>query len=205
MNKGLIAILAAIAVIGFAFYRLEKSRFSSKEIAVISCLAALAALGRIPFAAFPGVQPTTFLVMVSGFVFGPAAGFLVGASSAFASNIFLGHGPWTVWQMLGWGLCGCSAGALGLVRPRSGRLTLTLFAAAWGYLFGWIMNFWYWYSFVYPLSLSSWLAVNATSFPFDTMHALGNACFVLILANTIIKTLRYFKRRLDLSYISEYT
>jgi hypothetical protein len=70
--------------------------------------------GRIPFAALPGVQPTSFLVMVSGLVFGPQAGFMIGAMAALASNFFLGQGPWTPWQMLGWGLMGMSAAGLTL-------------------------------------------------------------------------------------------
>ena len=201
MNKGLISIAAAIAALGYAFYRFERSRLSSKEIPLIAGLAAVAALGRIPFAALPGLQPTTFIVMISGYVFGPAPGFLVGTSAAFVSNIFLGHGPWTVWQMLAWGACGGSAGVLGLLRPTTGKVAMIIFAALWGYLFGWTMNFWYWLSFVYPLSFSSWVAVNSVSFPFDTMHAAGNVGFVLLLGDGFIKALRFFKKRLEISFI----
>lgn len=201
MNKGLLSIGTAIVLLAYAFYRFEKSRFSSKEISLIAALAAVAALGRIPFAALPGVQPTTFIVIIAGYVFGPATGFLVGASAAFVSNIFLGHGPWTIWQMLAWGLCGVSAGMLGFLRRGAERTTMVIFAALWGYLFGWIMNLWYWLSFVHPLSFSSWIAVNSVSFPFDTLHALGNAAFVLTLGNGFIKVLLFFKKRLELSYI----
>ncbi|MCX6338883.1 MAG: ECF transporter S component [Candidatus Aureabacteria bacterium] len=202
MNKGLLSLAAAMAVVCYAFYRFEKGRFSSKEISLIAVLAAIAAVGRIPFAALPNVQPTTFFVMISGFVFGPAAGFLVGAVAAFSSNLFLGHGPWTIWQMLAWGACGASSGVLGLLMPRAGRMTLAVFSVLWGYLFGWVMNFWYWYSFVYPLTISSWVAVNAASFYFDTLHAAGNAAFFLFLGNGCISAMRYFKKRLELSYIT---
>ncbi len=203
MNKGLVSLAAAMAFVCYALYRFEKSRFSSKEISLIAVLAAIAALGRIPFAAAPNVQPTTFFVIISGFVFGPAAGFLVGAAAAFSSNMLLGHGPWTILQMLAWGACGASSGVLGLLIPSAGRMTLASFSVIWGYLFGWAMNFWYWYSFVHPLTLSSWLAVNASSFYFDTLHAAGNAAFVLFLGNGCISALRYFKKRLELSYITE--
>jgi len=204
MNGALLGLGGALAFLCWAFYRFERGSFSSKEIPLIALLAAIAALGRIPFAAIPSVQPTTFFVIISGFVFGPAIGFLVGSVAAFVSNVFLGHGPWTIWQMLAWGACGASAGIFGRVAPGAGRIFLAVFAFIWGYLFGWAMNLWYWYSFVSPLSLSSWCAVNAVSFPFDTLHAVGNACFTLLLSKGCISALRYFKKRLELSYISCY-
>jgi energy-coupling factor transport system substrate-specific component len=199
MTRALLSMLVAVAALWAAFLRFERGRLSSREIPIIAVLAALATLGRLPFAAVPGLQPATFIVAASGFVFGPATGFLVGAVAALVSNIFLGHGPWTVWQMVAWGACGLTAGALGAAAPRAGRGALALFTAAWGFLFGWTMNFWYWYSFVHPLSLRSWLAVNAASFPFDAVHAAGNAVFALLLGNGLIGALRYAQKRLALA------
>ncbi|WDC84309.1 ECF transporter S component [Caloramator sp. mosi_1] len=84
----------------------------TKEIGVIATLGAIAGVFRIPFGAIPNVQPTTFIVAVSGNVFGPFVGFLVGNVAAFVSNIFLGHGPWTIWQMFAWGLVGMISGCI---------------------------------------------------------------------------------------------
>ncbi|HHY92024.1 MAG TPA: ECF transporter S component, partial [Firmicutes bacterium] len=97
-------VILALALAVFAV--LYERRHESREVPVVAALAALAAAGRIPFAAIPNVQPTTYLVLLSGFVFGSVPGFTVGATAALASNIFLGQGPWTPWQMLAWGLAG---------------------------------------------------------------------------------------------------
>jgi energy-coupling factor transport system substrate-specific component len=204
MTRALFSMALAAAALASAFIGFEKGRLSSREIPLIAILAALAALGRIPFAGVPGLQPTTFIVAASGVVFGPAIGYLVGAFAALASNIFLGHGPWTFWQMLAWGACGASAGAMGRLMPRAGRIALAIFTAAWGYLFGWIMDLWFWYSFVHPISLASWIAVGAASFPADTVHAAGNACFSLLLGNGLMRALRYSKKRLALSSMACY-
>jgi len=204
MNRALSAMALGLAALSFAFYRFEKGRLSTKEMALIASLASLAVIGRIPFAAIPGFQPSTFIILVSGLVFGPAPGFFVGAVSGFASNILLGHGPWTIWQMLVWGTCGLSAGFWGLASPRAGRVSVALLGVLWGYLFGWMMNLWLWYSFVQPLSFAGFVAVNAASFPFDTAHAVGNVFFSIILGNGFLTSLRYFKKRLDLSRISHY-
>jgi energy-coupling factor transport system substrate-specific component len=201
MNGGLVTIGLALLGVGFLFYLFEKSRYAAKEIPLFAILAGIAAASRIPFAMIPGVQPTTFIIILSGIVFGPLPGAMIGLTAAFTSNIFLGQGPWTLWQMVGWGSCGCVSGLVGM---RAGNIrggALMLYAALWGYLFGALMNFWYWYSFVYPHSLSTWITVNAASLPFDTLHAAGNAVLVLLFGKTILLTLHYFRRRLEFSRI----
>lgn len=200
MDKGFIFLLSAMALMAVFLIIFERRKISAKEITVLAVLAALAGLGRIPFAAVPSVQPTTFLVILSGYVFGCSAGFLVGLAAAVVSNIFLGQGPWTVMQMLAWGLCGLSAGILGKVNPQAGRGLLTGFGFVWGFLFGWLMNLWYWLAFVYPLTFGSWLLTNTASAGFDLIHAVGNAAFLLILGPEFVKILSRFKQKLSYSY-----
>src|SRR3712207_6460806 len=95
------ALLFVALAAGFAWY--ERSHPSSKVLALVATLAALAALGRVAFAPLPNVKPTTDIVLLSGYVLGGAPGFVVGAIGALASNFFFGHGPYTPWQMVGWG------------------------------------------------------------------------------------------------------
>ncbi|MFU0799134.1 MAG: ECF transporter S component [Xylanivirga thermophila] len=182
--------------IGGFFILYEKRRMSPKEIALVANLSALAGLGRVPFAAIPSVQPTSFLVIISGYVFGPVTGFAVGALAAVSSNIFLGQGPWTLWQMICWGLMGVTGGMYKRIGGRGDRFTLSVIGAIWGYLFGWIMNIWHWVTFVYPLNLKSFIATYASSFWFDTLHALGNVIFLYYLGPDVINVLERYKRRL---------
>ena len=110
----MLAVAAAVVLGGFAVLA---RRLTSKELAMVASVAALAAAGRIVFAAIPSVQPVTVMVLLTGFVFGTAAGFVTGATTAFVSNLFLGQGPWTIWQMLAWGWSAWSAGS----RPSCAR------------------------------------------------------------------------------------
>src|ERR687889_2563618 len=105
-------ILGAALAAGFAWY--ERTHPTARVIALVATLAALAALGRIAFAALPNVKPTTDIVLISGYVLGGAPGFAVGAIAALASNLFFGQGPWTPWQMAAWG----GARLLGAVTAR---------------------------------------------------------------------------------------
>ena len=113
-------ILGAVLLGGFAWY--ERSRPPSQVVALVAALAALAIAGRIAFAAFPNVKPTTDIVIFAGYALGAAPGFAVGALAALVSNFWFGQGPWTPWQMAGWGLCGILGAALALGGRNVGRL-----------------------------------------------------------------------------------
>ncbi|OPX92378.1 MAG: hypothetical protein A4E53_00535 [Pelotomaculum sp. PtaB.Bin104] len=195
----LLSVAMVCAAILFLYWGFEQSRASTREIAVIAVLAALAALGRVTLAALPSIQPVTFLVIVTGYVFGARTGFMVGSTAALASNFFLGQGPWTPWQMFAWGLAGASAAYYRSAFPGAGKWAMVIFQFTWGYLFGCIMNIWTWTAFVYPLNWQSFLATYATSIWFDTCHAAGNALFYLFFGAGVIKVLQRAKKKIELS------
>ena len=133
-------ILGGVLLAGFAWY--ERSRPPSQVVALVAALAALAIAGRIAFAAFPNVKPTTDIVIVAGYALGPAPGFAVGALTALVSNLWFGQGPWTPWQMAGWGLCGIYGAVLALLWRRGiGRLTLAAACGLAGVAYGALLNF----------------------------------------------------------------
>ncbi|WZL72246.1 ECF transporter S component [Clostridiaceae bacterium 35-E11] len=201
MNYGIMVAMILLLAFVFAFMAYEKQQITVKEVSLIATLSALAGVSRIPFAALPNVQPTTFLVMISGYVFGPVFGFIVGAVAALVSNSFLGHGPWTPWQMLAWGLAGCSAGIFKKNSRNFPRLLFAIFAFCWGFLFDYIMNIWHWLFFVYPLNWKSFVVVYSASFYLDLMHAVGNFLFAYILGKDFINILTRFKDRISYTEI----
>lgn len=83
---GLLAPVIIIIALVLLYWGFEQGRVSSREIAVIALLGTIAAVGRVSFAALPNIQPTTFMVIISGLVFGPRAGFMVGTTAALVSN-----------------------------------------------------------------------------------------------------------------------
>src|ERR671916_2142615 len=111
-------LLGAALVAGFAWY--ERTHPTTRVLALVATLAALAALGRVAFAPLPNVKPTTDIVLFAGYALGGAPGFVVGAVAALASNFFFGQGPWTPWQMVGWGGVGLlGAGLAAVTRGRA--------------------------------------------------------------------------------------
>ncbi|MCK5585290.1 ECF transporter S component [Candidatus Bipolaricaulota bacterium] len=184
--------VASMIVIGFVT-RFETSGVRAREIAVIALLGTLAALLRVPFAAIPGLQPSTYIVICSGYVFGPVAGFMVGAMTALVSNFFLGQGPWTLFQVVAWGLAGASAPLL-RVFVLKGR-HLSIFGFVWGVVFGIIMNVWMWVAFVYPLTARTFMITWLNSLWFDGVHAVGNALFLGLLGVQTVRVLERYHRR----------
>jgi energy-coupling factor transport system substrate-specific component len=198
-----ITILVFLVIIAGYFY-FEKSSLGTKEIAIIATLSAFAAICRIPFAAIPNVQPTTFIVALSGYVFGPYAGFLVGSTTAFVSNIFLGQGPWTPWQMFAWGLVGALSGLIGRRRP--GGISVIAFSMVcflYGFMFDWIMNLWHVLGFIKPLTLKAVMLAYLTGLTVDIMHACGNFVFSMIFFEKFHKVLLRSQRRLQVTYIEK--
>ncbi|MDK2879151.1 MAG: energy-coupling factor transport system substrate-specific component [Thermoanaerobacteraceae bacterium] len=197
------SIIIAIIFLSLMYLSFEKSHVSSKEVALTAVLGTVAAMGRIAFAALPNIQAATFIIIVAGSVMGWRAGFVVGATAALVSNFFLGQGPWTIWQMLAWGIAGASAGIIKRAFPNIGRAGMTVFCFLWGYFFGWIMNLWYWSAFIRPLSIKSFMAACLASFWFDSFHAVGNAILYLCFGVSFTKILKRFHRRLKVTVYYE--
>lgn len=188
-------ILGAVLLGGFAWY--ERSRPTSQVVALVAALAALAIAGRIAFAALPNVKPTTDIVIFAGFALGPAPGFVVGALTGLVSNFWFGQGPWTPWQMVGWGLCGVFGALLALVRPRAGRFTLAAVCALAGVAYGALLNFSLMATYGGDLSLQRFLALESRAVPFDAAHAIGNAALALVAGPAMVRMLVRFRERFE--------
>ena len=192
-------ILALALVGGFAWY--ERSRPSSRTVAVVATLAALATLGRIAFAPLPSVKPTTDIVLIAGFTLGGPPGFAVGAVAAIASNIVFGQGPWTPWQMLAWGMVGLLGAGLRRRRRRPiPRLVMALICAAAGFAYGLVLNFYTFVTFTGQHTLAQFLVIEGAAFTFDLAHAVGNFVFFLAFGPALIRALQRFRLRVDVQW-----
>ena len=191
------ALFLLLAMTPF-FLGFERSRPQARQVVPIAILSALAAVGRVAFAFAPNFKPTTAIILVSGFCFGPSAGFLTGAVAALASNFFFGQGAWTPWQMAAWGLTGLLAGLFRDTRLTRSRLALAVAGAAAALLFGAIMNLWHILGFIRPLTVATVLAAYAASLPFDIAHAASSAAFLLVLGRPWIARIDRVRRKYGL-------
>jgi energy-coupling factor transport system substrate-specific component len=193
------AVLFCALAAGFAWY--ERSHPSSKVLALVATLAALAALGRVAFAPLPNVKPTTDIVLLSGYALGGAPGFVVGAAGALASNLFFGQGPWTPWQMGAWGLAGVLGAVLGVASGRRlGRVPLAAACFLAGFLYGTILDFSAWVTFSGEHTLAQFIAFSGTSLGFNLAHAVGNLLFCLAFGPAFVRALLRFRERFEVRW-----
>lgn len=201
-----LAILAELGGAGPAAAR-------SKLVALLGVLVATDATLRLA-PSFLGATPIFLLILLVGYVYGPAVGFQMGALTLLLSGFLTGGlGPWLPYEMLGAGWVGLTAGWLPHPRGRRARLLLLAgFGALWGLLYGAILDLWFW-PFLAPgldtptritwtpgLGATEALAHFArfylvTSLGTDLFRAAGNALLVLALGAPILRVLERFRSR----------
>jgi energy-coupling factor transport system substrate-specific component len=206
-------LLGALIVVAIAL-EIRRGTMNGATVAVLGVLAASAGLLRL-LGLVGGGNGIYFLVILAGVAFGARFGLLLGLCAMAVSAVITGGiGPWLPFQMLGLGAMGASAGALGVVTARLPvRLEVVAIAAfgwAWGFLYGAILNLWFWpfvrdggaLSWAPGMSFGTtlghyWSFYVATSLPWDAASALANVVLILLTGAVVLRTLRRFAHRLE--------
>ena len=148
---------------------------STRKIALLAILIALCVVGRQVFAFIPNVQPVTAIIIICSFWMGPLSGVLLAVGSTLASNMLLGSGTWTLFQIIAWSFIGLSSGLLGKYVKKIPLIVFALYAGVSGLIYGFVISierviigklFWPYY---------------LAGLPFDIMHAVGNVIFFIVL------------------------
>jgi energy-coupling factor transport system substrate-specific component len=193
------ALLAVVLVGGFAWY--ERERPPARLVALVAVLAALAVAGRLVLAPLPNVVATTDIALITGYALGGAPGFVVGALAAPVSNIWLGQGPWTVWQMGGWGLAGLLGAWLALAGGREiGRLRLAVACGAAGFAYGALLDLSVMVTYGGEQSLDRYLALSARGLPFNLAHAAGNFAIALAAGPALVRMIARYRTRMEFTW-----
>ncbi len=198
-QAAVITVLAVTLLGGFAWY--ERSRPPSQIVALVAALAAISVAGRVAFSPIPNVVPSTDIILIAGYTLGGAPGFAVGALTGLVSNFWLGQGPWTPWQMAGWGLTGILGAGLAVVtRRRMGRVGLAAVCAFAGFAYGALLDFSVMFGFGGEQSLDRYLAISARGLPFNIAHAAGNAALALVAGPALVRMLTRYRRRFEFAW-----
>jgi len=139
-----VAVLPVLVAVVLA--QLSEGGLDSKALAMLGVLSAVDAALRPLGAGTAGIETVFFLLILAGRVFGPGFGFVLGCTSLFASALLTaGVGPWLPFQMLTSAWIGLGAGLL--PRRVSGKAEIAMlmtYGVAAAYLFGALMNLWFW-------------------------------------------------------------
>lgn len=181
-----------------------------KAIALLGVLSAVGAALRPLGAGTAGLETVFFLLILGGRVFGAGFGFVLGATTLFASALVTGGvGPWLPFQMLGAAWVGLGAGLLPQLRGRAEIALLAAYGAVAGLAYGILLNLSFWpfttglgsgVSFIAgaPIAdnLHRFVVFSlATSLGWDIGRALTNAVLVALTGRAVLGTLRRAARR----------
>jgi energy-coupling factor transport system substrate-specific component len=184
----------------------------AKALAMLGVLSAVGAALRPLGAGTAGIELVFFLLVLAGRAYGPGFGFVLGATSMFASALITaGVGPWLPFQMLGAGWIGLGAGLL--PRRVRGRWEIALlcgYGAVSAYAYGFLLNLWFWpfsigtdtqLSFVPGDAVWSNLhrfvlfTIGSSSLGWDTGRAATNVVAIAALGPAVLVALRRAARR----------
>lgn len=195
---------------------LQGQAISAKTVALLGVLVAITSVLRFIEVAVPmpgGFSPIFAPIILAGYVFGSRFGFLMGAFTLLVSGLITGGvGPWLPYQMFAAGWVGLTAGWLPRLTPHVSRFTfhllLSIFALAWGLLYGAIINLYFWPFAMGPVgqawtpgiglreTLARYAAFYAaTSLGWDLVRAGGNVALILLLGAPTVRALTRFQQR----------
>jgi len=184
-TQSLFLNVAILSIIVLSLIRSERSLRDQSQWGVLVLLAVFGVSGRILLDPIPNVQPVTVLVLLAGAYYGAPRAFALAATIALVSNvIFLGHGPWTLFQAIGWGAIGLAGAILANHIIVDGRIRiglLAIIAAASGLAFNWFVSL----SILFETDPSMLVPYLLNGLVFDLYHVVGNVVFVAWMASPL--------------------
>jgi energy-coupling factor transport system substrate-specific component len=194
----LLSTLVTIAALAVFFIQFERRRIQARDVMPVVVLSAVACAGRILLNPLPNIQPVSAIIIVGAICFGSQSGFLTGALSALISNMFLGQGAWTPWQMYLWGMMGYTAGMLANTGIFRYKTAVYVYGFISSFLMGALMDMWFVIGFVRPITLGAMIMAAGTGLVFNIMHALSTLGFLLLVLNPWIVKLSRIKQKFGL-------
>ncbi len=152
LEVGYLFVVAVAALSFIAIWIFDRSLVGANYLALLGTLAALGSATRIATSGVAGFELVFLIVILGGAAIGAGFGFQLGALTVLASSLFFGGiGPWTPFQLFAVGWVGLGAGLVGKLNlsVRFKTIALALFAVVSSYIFGLVMNLWFW-----PFSLA---------------------------------------------------
>ena len=184
-NQSLFLNIAILSIIVLSLIRSERSLRDQSQWGMLVLLAVFGVSGRILLDPIPNVQPVTVLVLLTGAYFGAPRAIALAATIALASNVMLlGHGPWTLFQAVGWGAVGLVGALMSSRIIVEGRVRvglLAVIAAASGLAFNWFVSL----SILLEAGPSMLVPYLLNGLVFDLYHVAGNVLFVAWMASPL--------------------
>ncbi len=178
------------------FMMFEKRKTQARELVVLAVMIALAVIGRVAIP-IPHFKAAFAIIMLTGIAFGPEAGFIVGAITAFASNFFYGQGAYMPWQMMAYGAGGMLAGFI-FIRNRIPKKPWIM--AIFGFLavalwIGPLLDTSHVFIMMPEINISTITAALASGFPVNVSQGVCTAIMMFVFGKPLLEKLDRIKQK----------
>ena len=188
-------VLIVLAIVVFV-RSFERKKPGTKDVVLLSVMISLAVVGRLVFFMVPQFKPCAAIVIITGIMLGKQAGFLSGVMTAFISDMFFGMGPWTLWQMIGFGLIGLISAIIfnqERIEKMGGFAKLIL--CTYGFLitfllYGLLMDTATVFMVTDKPKLSTFIATYSAGIVFNMIHGISTFIFLYLMANPLSKKIK---------------
>ena len=184
-EQDLVVNIAILSSLVFAILKGEKKLQHSNPLIILALVTAFCVAGRILLQPLPNIQPVTVTIILVGIYYRSPWAIAVSGVVALSTNLIsLGHGPWTVFQFIGWSVVGIAGSVFANKLLIDGKIALNrlmIFSAVSAFAFDWIVSA----SILLNHDFSSFYPYLVNGLLFDVFHALGNAAFVILLAHPL--------------------
>ena len=168
-------------VIIMSLFSTKDTKITTGNLAELSVIAAVLFAGKELMNFIPNVHPVLLIIIAVSRVYGWGALYPVSVF-VLLEMIFHGFGMWTISYLYIWPLAVCF---VMIFRKNESRIFWTLFAGAFGLLFGALCTIPYLFVGGWQAAVSYWIS----GIPFDLIHGISNALLVFLLLGILYKTL----------------
>ena len=189
-----VLIIAELAIPFFMAF--ERRKPQARELVVLAVMIALAVIGRVAIPV-PHFKAAFAIIMITSIAFGPEAGFIVGAITAFASNFFYGQGAYMPWQMMAYGAGGMLAGFIFIknIIPRKPWIMAIVGFLSVVLWIGPLLDTSHIFIMMPEISFATVTASLASGFPVNVSQGICTALMMLVFGRPLLEKLDRVKQK----------
>lgn len=150
-----------------------------RRIAADGMLCAAAIVGRIALTALPNVQPVTVILILMAAYIGTWDAVISAVVIVLVTNLYMGMGIWTLFQVIAWGVVALVSGLL--FRRRRNQFVMLGWAILCGFFYGAVISIMSCRTVYAGGGSVPYLTYWLSGLLYDGYHAVGNALFIWFL------------------------
>jgi len=171
----------------------DKTKFTTKDIALIGMMIAVIEVSKIALAHIPNVELTSFWIIVFTMYFGRRIWPVIPAF-ILIEGLMYGFGLWWIMYLYAWPLL---AVIILIIRKRKSYILCCLISGAFGLAFGFLCSFPYVFMGATGADLTTGIKVAfawwVAGIPWDIVHGVANFIIMLVLYHPVTKIMRKLK------------